>query len=807
MSQGRRSVMSALTLWCMVAVYALGVPGCGGCRQDDPAGKDTSASGQQEEVKPFKFSRLEVVPSDDALLRNFTKPGHAFTASLSAVAQLEDTRAELTSEVTTVEGTPVAMGDTRYHLVMARPVVLPKGQRKTLEFTCFMPHEVSDTGGLFLRYTLQLARGGSVVHSGSEGTRLLPAYQYLFVVLADNPNTYGYLKQLESVRPAFNELQDAGPELVYYRVVLPAAAERVPVPAYPFAWTMIAYVLWDGAAADRMTPDQQQAMLSWLHWGGQLIVSGPGSLDQLAGTFLAPYLPAKSDGTVELGAAEFQPLNAYWSLTPRRQDTRLARDVVTTSPLVGVRLQRQAAGVALEGAGALALERRVGRGRIVVTAFSLNAREVVNWSSYDSFFNNALLRRPRRVFTARGPASVQTSWADLPQREQDPRLVTATRYFTRDAGRVVAAAPAAAVAEEADWHLDGSVSGRPGGVASWNDESGVAVAAHRALQEAAGISIPQAAFVLRVLLIYLALLVPVNWCVFRLWGRVEWAWAAAPLIAIVGAAVVIRLAQLDIGFVRSRTEVGVLEMHAGHPAAHLTRYTALYSSLSTSYELQFDDPTGIARPFPPTPSPDRARAVIWRRDEGIEVRGFQVDSNTTTFLHSEQMHQVGGTVQLADDGHAQWSVENGTPLNLQDVQLFHRTSAGVRVCALPVLPAGAAARVAFTRLAERPARDVPEDAVRSGTRPRGDDMGIQELMELAAWGTTLRPGDVRLVAWTDDTLAGLSIVPQASQSRIRTVVLVHLRYGPLPPAAPDANLRVDIQASPGAADEDGIDAL
>ena len=96
MSQGRQSVMSALMLWCMVAVCALGVPGCSGCRRDDSAGKDTSASGRKEKVKPFKFSRLEVIPSDDVLLRNFTKPGHAFTASLSAVAQLADTRGELT---------------------------------------------------------------------------------------------------------------------------------------------------------------------------------------------------------------------------------------------------------------------------------------------------------------------------------------------------------------------------------------------------------------------------------------------------------------------------------------------------------------------------------------------------------------------------------------------------------------------------------------------------------------------------------------------------------------------------------------
>ena len=148
------------------------------------------------------------------------------------------------------------------------------------------------------------------------------------------------------------------------------------------------------------------------------------------------------------------------------------------------------------------------------------------------------------------------------------------------------------------------------------------------------------------------------------------------------------LAQLDIGFVRSRTEIAVLEMHAGHPDAHVTRYTALYSSLSTSYELQFDDPSAIARPFPPTPSPDRLWPVTFRRDEGVRVSGFQVDSSTTGFIHSEQMCDVGGTLQLVGDSIEQWSVENGTTLNLQHVQLLYGAPAGVMTCRLNELPAG-----------------------------------------------------------------------------------------------------------------------
>ena len=93
-------------------------------------------------------------------------------------------------------------------------------------------------------------------------------------------------------------------------------------------------------------------------------------------------------------------------------------------------------------------------------------------------------------------------------------------------------------------------------MAGWNDRSGASDAARQALKDAAGISIPQGRFVLRVLLIYLLVLVPLNWAVFWSLGRVEWAWFAAPCIAVVAAVAVVRFAQLNIGFARSVTELG-----------------------------------------------------------------------------------------------------------------------------------------------------------------------------------------------------------------------------------------------------------
>ena len=80
--------------------------------------------------------------------------------------------------------------------------------------------------------------------------------------------------------------------------------------------------------------------------------------------------------------------------------------------------------------------------------------------------------------------------------------------------------------------------------------------------------------------------------------------AAAPLIALVAMVVVIRLAQLDIGFVRSRTEIVRGGLQPDYGRAHVARYTALYSSLATQYAFSFPaDPARWSSPSLPSSSP------------------------------------------------------------------------------------------------------------------------------------------------------------------------------------------------------------
>ncbi len=158
------------------------------------------------------------------------------------------------------------------------------------------------------------------------------------------------------------------------------------------------------------------------------------------------------------------------------------------------------------------------------------------------------------------------------------------------------------------------------GIAAWNDASAVSMAARDALGSAAGIDIPPAAFVGWMLAGYLAILVPANWALFRMLGRVEWAWIAVPVIALAGAAIVTKAANLNIGFARSQNEIDMLELQANYPRGHLTRYAALYTSLSTTYDVHFPDPYAAVQPFVADEKPRGGSASAGRSTSPIATR-------------------------------------------------------------------------------------------------------------------------------------------------------------------------------------------
>lgn len=861
------------TLLCLSLLVAAAVPGCGGCapEQDPAAQNNDEQAKKKKKEKPkrdFEVASLRVEPYDvDAPgARNQVKPGHWLAAHVRMKANNFDFHAELETATVDNHGVPLAIEYTPYRMTISRPAALPKGQVKHFESTYYVPRRPAGTRGAWLQSKLRSAGGGREVPSASQMqlTTRMPDYQYYLVVLAASPERYGYLHHLPSIAPPHDQWETMTRPIRYFQVVQPKAVGRLPLPSHPLAWTSIAYLVWDDLDPEKLAPDQQQSLLDWLHWGGQLIISGPGSLDKLKGSFLEPFLPASFVQSTELDQAALEPLNAGWFVKEHTaaEDITLEPD----KPLLGVEMAPHPQAAEIAGSGGLVLERRIGRGRTVVTAFPLADRRIVTWENFDSFFNGGLLRRPRREFRDPDPASprlkpyvlfdVDRSGMGNEAYERDPRLSTMLRYFSRDVGQ--ADPEATATGEEAfmiDDYLDDldvdspsppdSLGGAPqnafslgmdgdeqrpkepprypaiddphfagyvpvvqSGMAGWNDYNGCPTAARASLREAAGISIPKADFVLKALGVYLLILVPANWAFFRLIGRVEWAWIAAPLIAVAGAVAVVRFAQLDIGFARARTEIAVLEVQADYPRAHLTRYTALYTSLSTAYDMAMSNASALAQPFAvnTTGDPLRQRAaetVQLRHDADNLLSGFQVASNSTGMLHAEQMFPLGGPLRLLGDERKGWRVENGSRLGLREVGVMRRTPSGrLELAWVGELAARTTVPVRFEAAPRGDTRPPRWDASPVMSRPeddRAEQVSLWRLADLAAHRLRLAAGEVRLIGWTDDPLGGVQFRPDASQVTSRTLVLAHLRPAPLPPALPDINRdeksRQEIQAA------------
>ena len=145
-----------------------------------------------------------------------------------------------------------------------------------------------------------------------------------------------------------------------------------------------------------------------------------------------PRAPAEAAETIKLEEPAFAELNSVWSLPDAKKRSRTIK-VVAQRPMVGVRFKRHVAAADVPGTGGLVVERRVGGGRIVATAFPLTDVRIKQWKNFDGFFNAALLRRPPHVIRPEyGPRSAERHLALAPDESSylaalarinlDPRL-------------------------------------------------------------------------------------------------------------------------------------------------------------------------------------------------------------------------------------------------------------------------------------------------------------------------------------------------------------------------------------------------
>jgi hypothetical protein len=847
----------SLLLLVLMALSAL--TGCGGCNQttaekaaerkarDQKTIAEAKKRAEEEKKKePFVVGRLtpllseNLIETEEGLSLRLAKPGHWATTIQPMKANLDNFEGRITIAAVGPTGTPMAIPHTAYEMTSSRPAVLAKGRTKRVENELLIP---SNAERLNVSSELTNSAGSLADNPTTEPWTLMPSHQYFLMVLAREPSRYAFLKVTDSVKAPYEDLN--GTEIPHYRVVLADGAKPLPLPPNVLTWTSVAYVVWDEVNLDRLDPAQQEALVDWIHWGGRLIINGPDSLDGLRASFLKDYLPADVGERITFDQAALADFSNGWS---RRTAGKPLKPISVTKPWSGVGLKPRDGAKALPHADKLFYERSVGAGSIVVSAVQLAERDLVNWPGFDGFLNGALLRRPPREFQVERDGAwvgLQMLWAGAHERVRDAYYTTPLRWFARDAA-TTANARDAVVPIDASSPYSGWQGGAPipetslvvdraGGLGEWNEFGPVSDAGRDALVEAAGVRVPAASFVVICLAVYLVVLVPLNWMVFYALGRVEWAWISAPLIALAGTMAVVRQAQLDIGFVRSQTEIALMELQGDLPRGHLTRYTAIYSSLSDTYDLEFENSSAVASPFPRdntwTPAiGDTLSTVAFEKYDQPRLRGVEVSSATTQMIHSEQMLPLDGPIRLRTDGSNPplVHIENKSGFNLTDVAIVFRKGSdavdplisergdgllkspdeiqrqgwnNLKGYWLGDLKNGTAAPLPPLRTIAVAKGELPfaTERAKSNELARGERLNVDPLLRMAFWFPQLddpihgRRDEYRLVGRIDEVLPGSVVSPEASQTTGSTVVLAHLKLGEAPFPAVDKNSPLDVQ--------------
>lgn len=761
---------------------------------------DGQAKKEADKLKPaFEFYRTQVAPFE---VLPFVKSNHWVTMQGEMQSNLLDYSGQLRTAPVRLLGMPHA-------IVYRRDVRLLKEKQMRVGLQAFFPRRTKGVD-------LDLIQARAIRPNGGTQAplRALEPHQMLVVLLAEDPDKYARWGRFQAMMPANVERDVTGVVEVqrYYRLVTSSEPHKPPnLSPHPLTWTTISHIIWDEIDPGLLNVGQQQAMLDWLHWGGQLVIGG-GAGKTLAlvsdeESFLASYLPATPSGENDsLGRDDLKAFAAAYPVPGWRDRSAFPDEVpedgqappvdlpepylshaavryTGRSPilphpnrpvyLAGLRptaADAQPIPLGDDKGRSIGYERRVGRGRILMLGIDLKEPAFTSWKGYDTFVRRVVLRRP------------EDPWR--PEVLDDQSMLAGpdlswVRYAARDiVPGGLGADPESPPDPNSPLMREQIMPQEP--VAAWLDGATLPDLSRKELVKASGIVVPGTSFVLRVMVGYLLALVPLNWLLCRfVLRRRELAWVAVPLLALGFAIAVERAAAIDMGFDLACDEIDVLELQPGYSRAHLSRFGVLYCTSRESFTIAFPgEPSAVALPLNANLSlrGEEVTESTWQSSPVPALVDFRVEPRSLAMYRAEQMSDVGGLIGLVADDTGNRLV-NSTDLELRDAVLID-SGGGADGRGRTLQPLGNLG----------PGQDVP-------IPPKADSLplpapGRLEWIDLPKFVDELvkydwrRPedrGEVRLVAWARDPRAGQEFSPKIDRHRGFTLVIAHLAYGPPPP--------------------------
>lgn len=812
--------------------------GCKGCTKPKTA-KETAGELEAKKKKlRLVASELKAMPYTTEIPGNRIKPGHWYQANQKLKANYNDESLTSYLSIVNKEKVKVPFAPNQASIEFTRNLSLGVGQEKNVQFKFFQP-EVVSTGEELSKTPssiklLYSQRGiGAPVLEEDFPCRQFSGYQYNLVSLSRDPSRYIFWRALDCI--VWPSKQRASDDRINPHSIVDLNEDEVAnqFPSRLYAMTSISHFVLNDSSVSILSSEQQQALMDWLYFGGTIVLNGPEAIGGIESSILKEYAPIIKTSNSTVSQQEIAALNRTWTIkqilgeqlpiAPAKPIPKLAGELAAGAQWVKYKGPNDTM-LSLEG---LVAEKIFGQGRVVMTAFPMSDNAFLRWPSYSSFVHNAILQKPHRQPST--GLEADTKFAGVYEgSEFNPFHSTRLRLWARDLDSSTMRQKAFPKTKEAvakmrelekvnpeEMPYDDAASELPKvkrtSLGAWNPESTVLANARQCLQESSGITVPKINTILKLLIGYLIVLVPVNWLFFRLFKRVELAWAAAPFIALAGAFIVARSVQLDVGFSRSQTSYGFLEVHSGYPRGLFSSYTALYTSLSTNYRAVYEKETGIVLPFSSTANDSRTKSSIsridyWYADDaGAGMQSVPVLSNTTGLFHAEEMIDFKDKLLASfDEQGDSVEVKNGLGFSIKEAGIVGVNRQGKLVsgwlgtaddgatkrCDLEIRETDNRWRKEWDRnpILGRPNYMRAEDGTMWTDQDLQDELYLGPMLDDLSKKYPLGRGEYIAIGWTDTPLGDLSVSPVARQKKQRTVLLIHLTSADTPSVQPDAQI-------------------
>jgi hypothetical protein len=266
------------------------------------------------------------------------------------------------------------------------------------------------------------------------------------------------------------------------------------------------------------------------------------------------------------------------------------------------------------------------------------------------------------------------------------------------------------------------------------------------------------------------------------------AWLSAPVIIVAFSVGIVRFARVNVGYDSTTHEIDVVEMFAGYPRAHVSRFTCVYSGSRGRFQLRYDDAAALALPMS-LGDVQRGKNVEriyldWDMTDGFPVTlgRYEVHPRSIGMVRAEEMKMFAGPIRfLPGAAPGNWSLDNQTGWELWDC---HLVSGAEKIRLGDVKPGEHLQFPPAVQDASAPAGEMTAEsevhrlietdgpmAGHSTTRELGDLSPLQmmTLMEDRAHDI-----GTRLVGWAPKTIPGQVVDPKTDQAIGFTIFVVHL---------------------------------